>query len=203
MILEQIRNKPFDDILYSGIKKLSGKALNAELFKTDEFFLRSAYELYNEIESSKVVAFKHKKKTGFSTAINFVASYYTLHNKDITFVTNPGTYKDTFYLVYDMFASFIDFSYDRIGNGGETKLRCGKEEYCNINFLSDHQFNVSDLKGIVIFDVNREIGNIDKYKDIMRNIDKLDKLVLKFTDSESLKEILKTNKITSKEIKIF
>ena len=203
MNLEQARDRPFDDILYTGIKKLNGKALNAELFKTDEFFLRSTFELYNEIEKEKVVAFKHGRQTGFSTAINFVASYYTLHSKDITFVTTPGPYKDTFYLVYDMFTSFMDFVYDKVGNSSENKLKCGKDEYCTINFISDLQFNVSDLKGLVIFDVNRTMSNIEKFKDVIKNADKMDKLIIKFNDSDPLKEILKTNKITSKEIKIF
>ncbi len=203
MNLEQARTKPLDDIFYAGIKKLNGKALNAELFKTDEFFSRSTFEIYNEIVKEKIVAFKHGRQTGFTTAVNFIASYYSLHNKEITFVTNPGPYKDTFYLVYDMFTSFLDFVYDRVGNGSENKLKCGKEEYCNINFISDLQFNVSDLKGVVIFDVSRTMNNVDKYKDVIRNADKMDKLIMKFHDSEILKDILKANKITSKEVKIF
>ena len=203
MNLEQARVRPFDDILYSGIKKINGKALNAELFKTDEFFLRSVFEIYNEIENEKIVAFKHRKKTGFSTAISFVASYYSLHNKNITFINQPGPFKDTFYLVYDMFSMFADFVYNKIGNANENKLWIDKEEYCNVNFLGDLNFNVSDLKGIVIFDVNREMGNIEKYKDVMKNIGKFDKLILRFNESDNLKELLKINKISTKEIKIF
>ena len=200
MNLKQVKSKPFDEILYSSIKKINN--LPDKLSKTDEFFFKSTLEIYKEIEKEKIIAFNPKEKTGYSTAINLIASYYTFNNKDITFINIPGLYKELFFNVYDLFTSFIDFDYEKNFKLNEYKLSYNNIEYCNLKFLGDLNFNIADLKGIVIFDVNRNMTNIDKYKDILKNISKFDKLIIKFTESEELKELIKLNNIKNKEIKI-
>ncbi len=206
MNLEQARSRSFEDILYMGIMELDKKPLPVELYKTDEFFFKKVFDLYNDIEENKVLSLSQlSSQTGLTSALCFIIAYYSLHFKSITIVSKQGNYKDVFLSVYDMFTSFIKMNYTKIGKGssGEIKLKSDNVEYCTINFPSDLNFNISDLKEIVVFDTSNKVMNVEKYKDIMKNISSHSRFIMNFPDNKNLSNMIVENKIKTKEIKIF
>lgn len=208
MTLEQAKERRFDDILYRGVTWLKTvKQLPPELCKIDEEFLRNCFVIYDSIENNKPIIFRHARSTGFSTALMFVISYYTLLYPQITILVNPGAYSTSFEKVYEMFANFIGLSCDINTMSNKINLRIGKKQYCEINVLNDLAFNNADLKGPIIFDTNREMKNTSKFEDLLKTFnkypEKYDKLVFHFLDNDNLKKIETEYSIFSKEIKIF
>jgi len=208
MNLEQAKLKRFDDILYMGTEYIkSVKQLPPELCKVNEDFFRVCFTIYSEIEEHKPVIFRHDKATGFSTALMFAISYYTLSNPQITLLVNPGAYSKAIEIVYEMFTNFIKLDYEGNFMSNKIILKHNKKQFCEINILNDLVFNAADLKGPIIFDTNREMKNTSKFEDLMKTFkkypDKYEKLVLHFLENDNLKKIEKENLINSKEIKIF
>ena len=208
MNLEQARNIPFDDILFMTMNYInSKKQLLPEFIKTDELFLRSVYDLYNEIENNKAIIFFQYANTGMTTALQFIACYYSLHYNDITILTT-GNYCHTMENTFNFFCDILCL--EGINNNFmSNNIICKSNNviFCNINLLGDNVFDIANLKGLIIFDTKKEIKNFSKYNDLLKNWfedkKKYDRLIFNFPESESIVKLAKEYNIKNKKIKIF
>lgn len=204
MNLKQIRSRNFDDILYMGIKGHLQKkqALPAELFKTDEEFLRVTYELYAELEKEHITVLRQVKKSGVSTALMFIIAYYSLHHDTITIVQKPGAHSALLQPVFRMFADFADFKCSIDKKSNQVFLRHENDVFCTINLLNDTAFNAADISGLVVFDNCTKLKNPEKYTDLFNNKEKYDKVILNFPESDLLNKLAVDYNLKIKEIRI-
>lgn len=208
MNLEQARNKTFDDILYVGLDYIKNlPALPPEHAKTDEWFFQSVFEIYNAVETMNPIIFYQKRGTGMTTALQYIISYYTLHHKEITIVTNPGSYHKTLEGVYIMFANFLGMKLDGNFMSNKILLKENGHDFCEISILSVTQFDNANLKGPIILDSKTELKNSSKFNDLFKtirsNVKKYDKFALNFPENENISKLAKEYNIDTKKIKIF
>ncbi len=208
MNLGQARNKTLDDILYVGIDYIKNlPALPPEHARTDEWFFQNVFGIYNMIESMNPIVFYQKRSTGMTTALQYIIAYYTLHYKEITVITNPGSYHKTFEGVYLLFANFLGMKFDGNFMSNKIILKSNRQEYCEISILSVTQFDNANLKGPIILDSKTELKNSSKFNDLFKTIQsntkKYDKFALNFPENENISKLAKEYNIDTKKIKIF
>lgn len=209
MISDNIKNLSFDDILYQGLDGYLKKnnSMPSQFINTNEHFLETAYYMYKAIENNDCVFFnKQKSETGFTSALSLIVCYLALNNKEISIISKPGSYKDSIFQGLDMFNKFINTNFEVSSKANEFILKdMDGDVYCNIGNYNNVTFNVSNLKGIVIFDSNTSIRNIDKFNDIFKNGQIYDKLIIYFPNNNDIVKLAEENgvKYLSKDIKIF
>lgn len=203
MRFDDIIVRRFDDILYHCTAELKKPTrLPMELLKTNEDFFIELFDLYNTLEQEKVLITTHKRNTGFSTGLLFLIFYYSLKYKDITFVTKNGIVPTSLKIIYEKMCEWckIDVEINTMSN--KVLLKNGTKKFCEINFLGDTVFDIASLKGVVIIDHSVSQVNVEKFKDIVNNRAKYERVLMNFSNTQEINKLAKESNLKIKEVKL-
>lgn len=198
--------RALDDIFYYGLDyiKNNNLSLPIELVKTDESFLQQTFALYNIIEADKLTMLNCPKDSGITTALYFIMSYYSLTYPKILIFSKTGKARNQIMdKVFDLFKKFLDESYSQETQSNVVIISKGSTKISEIKFTNVTTFDINLDADILLFDDCDKIRNIDKYKDLMKNTDKHEKIIMNFMDSKDLATLAAENKINKKDFKIF
>lgn len=206
MILNKKELLAFDDFLYMGIDfiKKSKLALPIELLKTDDFFLQKVFEIYNLIENDQISIFDCPDKSGITTALYFIIFYYSLKYPLITILSkNTKTRNQVMDKVFELFENFISDNYSHVLKSNTVFISYDNKKISEIKFLDVVTFDIATTSGILLFDDCGPLKNLDKYRDLIKNKNNHEKIVMNFVNNKELITLAKENNINIKKIKIF